>query len=108
MPTAVRGEVWLVDLGYAAKVRPCLVLSVPPSDAERALITLVPHTTQPRSSRFEVDVSVSFLKSGVFDGQGLVTVPFPRLIRRLGRIEPEGMAKVEVAVASWLGLEPHA
>jgi mRNA interferase MazF len=24
-----RGEVWLVDLGLAAKTRPCVVLSVP-------------------------------------------------------------------------------
>ena len=24
-----RGDVWLVDLGMVAKVRPCLVLSVP-------------------------------------------------------------------------------
>lgn len=23
------GEVWLVDLGYVAKVRPCLVVSIP-------------------------------------------------------------------------------
>jgi hypothetical protein len=23
-----RGEVWLVDLGYVAKVRPCLVISI--------------------------------------------------------------------------------
>ena len=29
MGSPSRGEVWLVDLGYAAKVRPCLVLSVP-------------------------------------------------------------------------------
>ncbi|HEX7788451.1 MAG TPA: type II toxin-antitoxin system PemK/MazF family toxin, partial [Methylomirabilota bacterium] len=27
-----RGEVWLVDLGLAAKVRPALVLSVPAGD----------------------------------------------------------------------------
>jgi mRNA interferase MazF len=27
MSSAVRGEVWLVDLGYVAKVRPCLVVS---------------------------------------------------------------------------------
>ena len=27
-----RGEVWLVDLGTAAKVRPALVLSVPAGD----------------------------------------------------------------------------
>ena len=25
---AQRGEIWLMDLGMAAKVRPCLVLSV--------------------------------------------------------------------------------
>ena len=30
MVTPSRGEVWLVDLGLAAKIRPCLVLSVPP------------------------------------------------------------------------------
>ena len=29
MPSPNRGAVWLVDLGLAAKVRPCLVLSVP-------------------------------------------------------------------------------
>jgi mRNA interferase MazF len=57
----VRGEVWIVDLGVAAKVRPALVLSVPPSDTERALVTMVPHTTSLRGSRFEVATRVSFL-----------------------------------------------
>lgn len=45
-----RGEVWLVDLGYAAKVRPCLVLSIPALIQDRALATLVPHTTSTRGS----------------------------------------------------------
>ena len=48
-----RGEVWLVDLGLAAKVRPALVISVPANDEDRALVTIVPHTTSPRGSRFE-------------------------------------------------------
>ena len=26
---AKRGEIWMIDLGMAAKVRPCLILSVP-------------------------------------------------------------------------------
>ena len=52
--TAARGELWLVDLGMAAKVRPALVVSVPADDADRALVTIVPHTTSPRASRFEV------------------------------------------------------
>ncbi len=34
MPNPVRGEVWLVDLGMAAKVRPCVVLSVPAEDRD--------------------------------------------------------------------------
>ena len=34
MPKASRGEVWLVDLGLAAKVRPCLVVSVTITDAD--------------------------------------------------------------------------
>jgi mRNA interferase MazF len=31
-----RGEVWLVDLGYAAKVRPCLVVSISAEDEDNA------------------------------------------------------------------------
>jgi len=47
MPNPSRGEVWLVDLGYVAKVRPCLVLSIPPLDEDRALATLVAHPDEP-------------------------------------------------------------
>jgi hypothetical protein len=49
-----RGEVWLFDLGMAAKVRPVLVVSVEYGDLDRALTTVVPHTTSLRGSRFEV------------------------------------------------------
>ena len=100
-----RGEVWLVDLGYVAKVRPCLVLSVPPSDTERALVTLVPHTTKPRSSRFEVAIDVPFLRPGVFDGQSLVTVPFPKILKRIGALATADLSRIEDAVQAWLGLQ---
>ena len=50
MKSPQRGEVWLVDLGMAAKVRPAVVISVPADDSDRALVTLVPHTTSPRHS----------------------------------------------------------
>jgi hypothetical protein len=42
MPEPQRGEVWLVDLGLAAKVRPCLVLSVPVAEQDRALMAVAP------------------------------------------------------------------
>jgi len=48
MTVPQRGEVWIVDLGLAAKVRPCLVLSVPAGEEERSLVTLIPHTTSLR------------------------------------------------------------
>ena len=61
MPTPNRGEVWLVDLGMVAQVRPCLAISIPALEQDRALVTIVPHTTSSRGSRFEVAVNVRFL-----------------------------------------------
>lgn len=86
MAAAQRGEVWLIDLGYVGKVRPCLVLSVPADFVDRALVTIVPHTTSPRASQFEVRSDVRFLEAGVFDAQNLVTVSHAKLMRRLGRL----------------------
>lgn len=60
MSRLARGEVWLVDLGYVA-IRPCLIISIPALDRDRALATLIPHTTSLRGSRFEVQVNVRFL-----------------------------------------------
>ncbi|WP_446860703.1 type II toxin-antitoxin system PemK/MazF family toxin [Phormidesmis sp. 146-20] len=100
-----RGEVWLVDLGYVAKVRPCLAISVPIEDRDRALVTLVAHTTRSRNSRFEVEIAARFLKSGVFDAQNLVTVPYVTLIKKLGVLTQEQLSQVEDAVCLWLGLD---
>lgn len=99
-----RGEVWLVDLGLAAKTRPCLVLSIPADHADRALATLIPHTTSLRSSRFEACVEVRFLRPGAFDAQNLVTVPHAKLIRVLGRLSEPQLSEVEGRVREWLGL----
>jgi mRNA interferase MazF len=100
-----RGEVWLVDLGMVAKVRPALVISVPATDIDRALATIVPHTTSVRGSRFEAAVSVAFLKNGAFDAQNLITIPHVKLLRVLGRLSPSQLSEVEASVRTWLGLE---
>ena len=99
-----RGEVWLVDLGLAAKIRPCLVLSIPAAEADRSLVTVVPHTTSLRGTRFEVAVSVPFLRPGGFDAQGIVTVPTVRLMRHLGTLKPEQLNAVVNGVCLWLGI----
>jgi mRNA interferase MazF len=100
-----RGEVWLVDLGLAAKVRPCLVLSIPAADADRALAALIPHTTAVRATQFECSIQIGFLKPGAFDAQGIVTVPYAKLLRRLGTLRPEQLSKIEDAVSLWLGIK---
>ena len=85
--SAKRGEVWLVDLGYAAKVRPCLVLSIEAEDTDRALTT-----------------NVRFLKKGAFDAQNIVSISHAKLARKLGSLTDEQMEQVERAVKHWLGL----
>jgi mRNA interferase MazF len=99
-----RSAVWLVDLGMAGKVRPCLVLSVPAGARDRALVTLVAGTTSVRGTRFEVTVQARFLQAGVFDAQNMLTVPYAKLVRKLGDLPPDQFALVEQAVRDWLGL----
>lgn len=99
-----RGEVWLVDLGLAAKVRPCKVISIPATLQDRALVCLIPHTTAVRGSQFEVIFKIRFLKPGAFDVQNLVTVPHIKLIRRLGALSHEEIQMLEDRLKLWLGL----
>ncbi len=99
-----RSEVWLVDLGMVAKIRPCLVLSIPADQqTDRVLTTLVPHTTSTRESRFEVLSDIRFLRAGAFDAQNIITIPTVKLIRCLGTLPADQMATVEAAVKRWLG-----
>ena len=98
-----RGEIWLADLGIAAKTRPVLVLSVPFSNFDYALITVVPHTTNIRRSPFQVKLSVSGLRPGAFNIQGLMAIPPPKFIRRLGTLQSAQMRLIEDTVKRWLG-----
>ncbi len=98
-----RGEVWLFDLGMAEKVRPALILSVAFGDQDRALVTVVPHTTSLRGSQYEIAVSVPFLKPGAFLVQSLATYPTVRAIRKLGVLRSEQLGAVAADVHRWLG-----
>ena len=81
MTQPLRGEVWLWDLGMVEKVRPALVMSSGYGDLDRALITVVPHTTSLRGSEFEITVPVTFLKPGAFLVQNVATYPAVRALR---------------------------
>ena len=69
-----------LSISVSAKVRPCLVLSVPIDPQDRVLVTVVAlNTTSVQGTRFEVDIKTTFLKPGVFDGQQILTVPLAKL-----------------------------
>ena len=59
-----RGEVWMVDFGMAAKVRPALLLTGKPAADELDLVTVLLHTTALRGNRWELDIPKPFLKPG--------------------------------------------
>jgi mRNA interferase MazF len=104
MPQARRGEIWLVDLGLAQKIRPGLVLSIGYGDNERAIVTYVPRTTSVRGTRFEVPHEAKGFEKGAFDVQGIGSIPSIKLVRCLGSIDTMQLSKVECAIQVWLGL----
>jgi mRNA interferase MazF len=94
----------MVDLGLAQKVRPALVLNRAFKDTDRALISVIPHTTAVRGSELEVCINVPFLKPGAFLVQNPVTVPAVKAERFLGRLTAPQLVLVETGVRDWLGL----
>jgi mRNA interferase MazF len=101
------GEVWLADLGLAAKTRPVVIVSRSDPDPPRALILYVPLTTQNRQSSYEVVLpKLTFLDHGsIANVQGLGSLPRARLERRLGKLPREVMVRIKQALAFALDLE---
>ena len=104
------GEVWLADLGLAAKTRPVVVVSRSDPDPPRALIIYVPLTTQNRQSQYEVALpKLPFLDhDSVANVQGLGSLPGVRLERRLGRLSAEVMVKIKRVLAFALDIGTEA
>jgi mRNA interferase MazF len=49
-----RGDVVIVDLGLAAKIRPCVVVSISQPDHQRNMSVVVPMTTEIRGGECEI------------------------------------------------------
>jgi len=98
-----RGEVWLFDCGMVEKVRPVLIFSIAFADSDRAVVTVVFHTTALRGSQFEVKIQVPFLKDGAFVAQSIATYPTVRAIRKIGTLNAMQLAAVEKIAFGWLG-----
>lgn len=101
---AKASEVWLIDLGMVAKVRPCLLLTDYPADDELALITVLPHTTALRGNRWELAIPKPFLKPGAFHLQQVQSVSLSRLERRVGVLNAEEWTTVRNRLADYFRL----
>lgn len=97
---AKQGEVWLADLGLAAKTRPVVILSRDDPQAPRALVTYIPLTTQDRGSPYEIGLgNLRFLReTSVANIQGIGSLPVIRLQRRLGLLPVETLDRIKQAI----------
>ena len=101
------GDVWLADLGLAAKTRPVVIVSRDDPDPPRALVIYVPLTTQYRQSPYEVPLpKLTFLtRDSYANVQGLGSIPRVRLERRLGRVPHNVLLEIQEAIAFALDLD---
>jgi mRNA interferase MazF len=104
MPIVKAGEVWMVDFGMAAKVRPALLLTGAPADDELDVVTMLLHTTALRGNCWELSIPKPFLKAGAFHLQQIQTVSTVKLERRLGALTSDEMNLVLDALAKRLAI----
>jgi len=99
MPILKAGEIWMIDFGMAAKVRPTLMSTGDPADDELDVVTTLLHTTALRGNRWELSIPKPFLKPGAFHLQQVQTVSTVKLERRLGELTKNEMDRVLDALA---------
>ena len=95
------GEVWLVDMGMAAKTRPAVVMLADNLNAPRSLVIHVPITRQNRGSELEVSLGhLPFLDPGsVANTQGIGALPSIRFEKRLGVLPATELKAIKTALA---------
>ena len=104
MPVVNPGEVWMVDFGLAAKVRPAVLLTGNPALEDLDLVTVLLHTTSLRGNRWELSIPKTFLKTGAFHLQQVQSVSTVKLERKLGVLTAAEMDRVLDALAARLGI----
>ena len=103
------GEVWLADLGLAAKTRPVVIVSREDNDPPRAIVVYVPLTRQSRSRDYEGALPPQpFLKGdSTATAQGVASIPTVQLEAKLGRLPESVLAEITQALAYTLNI-PNA
>ena len=106
MTSFERGDVVLVDLGTAAKVRPCVVVSVASPDRQRNMSVVVPMTTEIRGGECEIRFPKPrwLRQESVVNVLGIAGVDNAKIERRIAAFPAEIMAEIESALKQLLGL----
>ena len=91
------GEVWLVDMGMAAKTRPGMVLIADNLNAPRSLLIHIPITRQNRGSQLEVPLGhLAFLDpESVANVQAIGSLPSIRFEKRIGVLPAADLESVK-------------
>jgi mRNA interferase MazF len=102
------GEIWLADLGLAAKTRPIIIVSRQDPAPPRSLVLYVPLTTQRRDSAYKVPLPRLPLvdRESVANVQGRGSLPTVRLERKIGKLPNILMERLKNALAFALDLQP--
>lgn len=110
----LRGEVWLVALGTAragepGKTRPAVVVSVDElstgSPAELIVVVPLSSSQAPSALRVELGVDAGVDQPSRAICRAVRAVVASRLVRRLGRVEPAAMERIDASLALILGLD---
>lgn len=101
-----RGDVVLVDLGMAAKVRPAVVISISQPDNQRNMAVVVPLTTEIRGGECEVAFPKPpwLRQESVVNVLGIAGVDNARIQRRLSAFPKDKLSEIEATLRRMLGL----
>ena len=101
-----RGDVVIVDLGVAAKVRPCVVISASNPDRQRNMSVVVPMTTEIRGGEGEIDFpKPAWLRQeSVVNVLGIAGVDNSKIERRIAAFPADKMKELETVLKRVLGI----
>ena len=100
------GEVWMVDMGIAGKVRPTVIVLDDAVSVGRTLIVHVPGTSQNRGTALDVPLGhLRFLTGdSVANIQAIGSLPKTRFERKMGVLPSADLAKIKEAMRLAFGL----
>ncbi|MDQ6631993.1 MAG: type II toxin-antitoxin system PemK/MazF family toxin [Verrucomicrobiota bacterium] len=102
-----RGDVVIVELGVAAKTRPCVIVSIPSPDKERNMSVVVPMTTEVRGGQCEVSFPKPpwLRQNSVVNVLGIAGVDNAKISRRIASFPMDPLKQIEAVMRRTLALE---